>query len=67
MCCAWVGIGARGCQGMAGPVVACYTSIDQDGVNFCREYVARHEYTREQVKIVKKDGCTVVIALVPLW
>jgi len=73
VCRVGLGSGARGGQGMAGPVgyggpvVACYTAMDQDGVDFCREYVARHGYTREQVKIVQKNGCTVVIALAPLW
>jgi hypothetical protein len=53
--------------GYGGPVVCCMTATDQAAIDFCREYIARHGYTREQVKILKKNGTTMVIALAPLW
>lgn len=53
--------------GYGGPVVCCMTATDQAAVDFCKAYIAEHGYTRDQVKIIKKDGCTMVIALAPLW
>lgn len=50
-----------------GPVV-CAIGCTYDGsVQFCKDYIARHGYTREQVKIIQRDGLTMVIALKKLW
>ena len=56
-----------GAVGYGGPVVHCVTATDTAAVDDCKEYIARGGYTRDQVKIVQKDGCTMVIALAKLW
>lgn len=67
MCRARMGSGFRRGAGMAGPVVCCIGGTDADAVQFCKDYIYRHGYTRDQVKIVQKEFCTMVIAIVKLW
>ena len=50
-----------------GPVVCAIGCTDDGSVQFCKDYIARHGYTREQVKIIQRDGLTLVIALKRLW
>lgn len=50
-----------------GPVMCCVTATDGDAVQFCKDYIAKHEYTRDKVKIVQKERMTLVIAIAKLW
>jgi len=50
-----------------GPVVCCVGGTDEDAIQFCKDYVAKYGFTREQVKIVQKEYMTMVIALAKLW
>jgi hypothetical protein len=50
-----------------GPVVCCIGGYDDEALQFCKDYIYAHKFTREQVKIVKKNDMTVVIAIARLW
>ncbi len=50
-----------------GPVMCCIGGTDADAVQFCKDYIYQHGYTREQVKIVQKEYMTMVIAIAKLW
>jgi hypothetical protein len=62
-----MGSGFRCGARMAGPVVCCIGGTDAEAVQFCKDYIYRYGYTREQVKIVQKNYMTMVVALVRLW
>lgn len=53
--------------GYGGPVMCCIGGTDANAVQFCKDYIAKHGFTRAQVKIVQKDYMTMVLAIAKLW
>jgi hypothetical protein len=43
--------------------VLCAITDDEHGVHECRDYIAAQGFTREDVKMVKRAGMVMVIAL----
>lgn len=41
--------------------------VDDYAIQFCKDYIARMGFTRENVKIVRRDGSTLVVAIARLW
>ncbi len=47
--------------------MCCVTATDQAAIDECKAYVARGGYTQDDVRIIQRDGMTLVIAKRQLW
>lgn len=52
---------------MEGPVICAIGGTDDVALQFCKDYISKHGYTREDVKLTRRDGLTIVVALRRLW